>query len=280
MALIGAHVSIRGGLHRAIERGESLSCEAIQIFTKNQLQWKSPPLKLEHSIMFYKKWQESYVKDIVAHASYLINLASKGDIRLKSISAAVDEVSRCRELGIGCLVLHPGSHGGVGLEKGLMRMADALKEILARTDDAKTKILLETTAGEGFSLGGDLSHFGALLELLDGNSRIGVCLDTCHLFASGYELAPRESYERFLSIVDKYVGIDRVGCWHLNDSHYDRGSRKDRHAHIGEGCIGIDAFAHILTDERWKHVPCILETPKDGHGDEGNLSILRKLRGY
>ena len=152
--MIGAHVSIRGGLHRAIERGESLSCEAIQIFTKNQLQWKSPPLKLEHSIVFYKKWQESYVKDIVAHASYLINLASEGDLRFKSISAAVDEVSRCRELGIGCLVLHPGSHGGVGLEKGLMRMADALKEILARTDDAKTKILLETTAGEGFSLGG------------------------------------------------------------------------------------------------------------------------------
>ncbi len=280
MSLIGAHVSIRGGLPRAIERGASLSCEAIQIFTKNQLQWKSPHLKLEQSMEFYRKWRDSNIKEVVAHASYLINLASEGELRSKSILAAIDEVMRCRELGIKYLVLHPGSHGGAGVKDGLARVVDALQEVLLRTEDVKTKLLLETTAGEGFSLGGDLSHFEFLFSSLDEHPRLGLCLDTCHLFASGYELASRESYERLISTVDKYVGIGRVGCWHLNDSRYERGSKKDRHAHIGDGHIGIDAFAHIVTDERWRQTPCVLETPKDGRGDEGNLALLRKLRGY
>lgn len=280
MALIGAHISVRGGLSKAIDRGKSLSCEAIQIFTKNQLQWKSSPIKLEESMAFYKKWQESDIKEIVAHGSYLINLASEGDLRVKSICATVEELKRCNELGISSLVLHPGSHGGAGVDVGIKRVAQALKEVLERTEELKTRVLLETTAGEGFSLGGDLAHFGEIMELLDGHFRIGLCLDTCHLFASGYELSSLEGYERLILMVGKYVGLERVGCWHLNDSRFERGSRKDRHAHIGDGKIGIDAFANILTDRRWERVPCLLETPKEGRGDEGNLALLRKLRGH
>ena len=280
MSLIGTHVSVAGGVWMALERGDSLGCESIQIFTKNQLQWRAAPLSSSACERFMNRWKQSPVLRIIAHASYLLNLAAEGQTRNRSLSALVDEIRRCDQLGIDDLVLHPGSHLGEGVEKGKALVAEALIQVLSRTEESRTRILLETMSGQGYTLGSTLDEIAWIVDRVDEPSRLGVCLDTCHLFAGGYELRGRVSYERLVHSVERFFGIDTVGCWHLNDSRMDMGSHLDRHEHIGEGKIGVEIFSCIVSDPKWKDTPCLLETPKEGPGDKGNLALLRKLRGY
>ena len=280
MSLIGAHVSIAGGLWKAIERGESLGCEAIQIFTKNQLQWRASPISESVGSRFMAAWSRSAIKKVVAHASYLLNLASGKEKREKSVAVLAEEIERCEALGIEDLVLHPGSHLGEGLEYGRELVAEGLKCALERTSGMRTRVLLETMSGQGYSIGTTIEDLAWILDRVDDPSRAGICLDTCHLFAGGYELRGRTSYDRFVRSVEKHIGLERVGCWHLNDSKAEMGSRIDRHQHLGEGFLGLDLFSSIITDPRWKDVPCLLETPKGPPGDRGNIALLRKLRGH
>jgi deoxyribonuclease-4 len=280
MSLIGAHVSIAGGLWKAIESGESLGCEAIQIFTKNQLQWRASPIPESVCARFMAAWSRSAIKRVVAHASYLLNLASEKEKREKSVGALAEEIARCEALGIEDLVLHPGSHLGKGLEYGRELVAEGLKCALERTSGMRTRVLLENMSGQGHSIGTTIEDLAWILDKVDDSSRAGVCLDTCHLFAGGYELRGRTSYDRFVRSVEKHIGLRRVGCWHLNDSKAKMGSHIDRHQHLGEGFLGLELFSSIVTDPRWEDIPCLLETPKDLPGDKGNIALLRKLRGH
>lgn len=280
MSLIGLHVSISGGFLKAIERGKAFGCEAIQIFTKNQLQWKAPSIPPSQGIAFLKALRESGIRKVVAHASYLINLASEGDQKRKSVEALIGELDRCDQLGIGELVLHPGAHLGLGEKRGVENLQDGLRCVLAKTSHLKVKILLETMAGQGTVLGARLELLREVLEGLGWDERLGLCLDSCHLHAAGYEFRERSSYEHFARSLEKVFGLSRIGCWHLNDSRAERGSLRDRHQHLGDGEVGLKFFSMILNDDRWEDVPLILETPKDGTGDAGNMALLRKLRGY
>lgn len=280
MSLIGLHVSISGGFLKAIERGETQGCEAIQIFTKNQLQWKAPAISPSQGIAFLKALRESGIKRVVAHASYLINLAGEEPLRGKSIEALVDEIERCDHLGIEDLVLHPGAHLGQGPEKGFLNLKEGLRVVLDRTENTRVRILLETMAGQGTVIGARIDLFREVIQGLDWDGRIGLCLDTCHLFAAGYELREKGSYEHLVKNFEKNFGLERIGCWHLNDSKAEKGSRRDRHQHLGEGELGLRFFSILLSDNRWDDVPLILETPKCGVGDSGNMALLRKLRGH
>uniref|UniRef100_UPI00260F2A99 deoxyribonuclease IV n=1 Tax=Aminiphilus sp. TaxID=1872488 RepID=UPI00260F2A99 len=206
MALIGAHVSIAGGLFRALERGKVLGCEAIQIFTKNQLQWKASPLSFQECERFFSAWRKSSIKDVVAHASYLINLAAEGSVYRDSVNALFLEMERCDQLGIGKLVLHPGSSKARSKEDGLISVANGLRSVLEKTAWCNVKILLETMSGQGNTLGGRLEDFRVLLEELEWDARIGLCLDTCHILSAGYEIRSLEAYNRYLDMVEKLVG--------------------------------------------------------------------------
>ncbi len=280
MSLIGAHVSAAGGVWLALERGDSLGCESIQIFTKNQLQWRAAPLSSSACERFMNAWRQSPISRIIAHASYLLNLAAEGETRSRSLAALSDEILRCDQLGIDDLVLHPGSHLGAGVEKGRNLVAEALGQVIAQTGGSRTRVLLETMSGQGHTLGSTLDEIAWIMDRVDDPSRLGVCLDTCHLFAGGCELRGRVSYDRLVRSVERLFGTESIGCWHLNDSRMDMGSHLDRHEHIGEGLIGVEVFSCIVSDPRWKDTPCLLETPKEGQGDKGNLALLRKLRGY
>lgn len=273
-------MSVAGGIWLALERGDSLGCESIQIFTKNQLQWRASPLSGLACEKFMNAWRQSSVSKIVAHSSYLLNLAAAGETRSKSLTALVEEIRRCDQLGIDDLVLHPGSHLGAGAEAGRELVVEALSQVLSGTEGSRTRILLETMSGQGNTLGSTLDEISWIIDRVDEPSRLGICVDTCHLFAGGYELRGRASYERLLRSIERLFGFENVGCWHLNDSRKDMGSHLDRHEHIGEGLIGVELFSCIVSDPIWKDTPCLLETPKDGTGDEGNLALLRKLRGY
>lgn len=280
MSLIGLHVSISGGFPKAVERGESLGCEAIQIFTKNQLQWKASSISPSQGIAFLRALRGSGIKRVVAHASYLINLAGEEPALGKSVEALVDEVERCDHLGIEELILHPGAHLGHGPGKGVMNLKESLGIVLEKTMDTRVRILLETMAGQGTVLGARLDLFCEVFKELNWSERLGLCLDTCHLFAAGYELRDEGSYEHLVKKLEKNFGLERIGCWHLNDSKAEKGSHKDRHQHLGEGQMGLRFFSMLLSDTRWEEIPLILETPKSGVGDAGNMAMLRKLRGH
>ena len=279
MPLIGAHVSIAGGLEHAIERGEALECEAIQIFSKNQLQWHSAPISISRAERFLHAWKNSSIQSVVVHASYLINLASPDETRAKSVVGLIVEVERCDMLGVEELVVHPGSSRGTPKEDGLERLAKSLKEVIHATSMMRVRILLETMAGQGSILGSSLDELQFVLDRIGYTEKLGVCLDTCHLFAAGHELRTEEAYGRFVATLMGKIGLERIGCWHLNDSEHVKGSRLDRHQHIGDGELGLSPFSFIVNDPRWDHVPALLETPQNGIGNEGNLTILRKLRG-
>ncbi len=279
MTLLGAHVSVAGGLEKAFERGESIGCNAMQIFTKNQLQWRSAPLPVAVCERFLRRWRESPIQKVVAHASYLINLADPGSLGERSALSLQDEVERCDSLGIPDIVLHPGSAKDRSAEDALSIVSNRLGTVLERAEGRRVRILLETMAGQGTFLGARLEELETLLEGTGWDQRIGVCLDTCHLFASGYEFRTPESYARLTDAMDRLFGLERVGCIHINDSAHARGRRLDRHSHIGEGEIGLSPFGYFITDERFSCVPCILETPLDGIGHGGDLALLRKLQG-
>ena len=280
MALIGAHMSVAGGLDKAFERADALGCESMQIFTRSQRQWQARPVSLQEAEGFYRAWQRSNVRAVVSHASYLINIASPdAAVRAKSAAALREEVERCRHLNIDDIVLHPGFAMDAGIDAATANIAETLLRLFDATQEYKTRILLETMAGQGTCVGGDLAHFTEILDKANWHPRIGLCIDTCHVFAAGYDLRSSDAYERLVAAADKHVGLSRVRCWHLNDSKAAKGTHLDRHAHLGEGEIGLHPFALLMNDERFEETPTILETPKEGVGDEGNLSFLRKVRG-
>jgi len=279
VALIGAHISVAGGLHRAYQRADAAGCESMQIFTRNQRKWSNDPLSFREIEEFYRASKDSSVRKVVSHASYLINLGGNDHVRGKSEEALISELERCRHLSIDDVVLHPGFALESTGEAALARVSASLLKVLEATSDIKVRILLETMAGQGSVLGGDISEFSAILDHLEGHPRIGFCVDICHVFAAGYEIRTHESYNRLVGLLEKHVGLERIHCWHLSDSKMDKGSKKDRHQHLGEGTIGLEPFSMLVNDVRFDNVPAILETPKEGIGDEGNLSLLRKLRG-
>ena len=277
---LGAHVSVAGGLPLAIGRGEALGCEAIQIFVKNANQWRAKPLAAEVAAAFREARAASAVGPVVAHASYLINLAT-GDRALsrRSQAALADELERCQAAGVDGLVLHPGAHVGAGEERGIARFAAALDRVLAAVPDDGTRVLLENTAGQGSSLGHRLEQLAAIRARVAAPRRVAFCLDTCHAFAAGYPLHEKAGYEEFIGELDTVLGVELLACVHLNDSLKPFASRRDRHAHIGEGEIGTGLFARMLHDRRLAKVPMVIET-EPGEGDEGHrrdLALLRSL---
>jgi deoxyribonuclease-4 len=282
--LLGAHLSIAGGLHRALLRGEALHCSTIQIFTKNSNQWKSRVLLPEEIREFRETRTRAGIYPVISHGSYLVNLASNDPLLYrKSIEAMRGELRRCHLLGISAVVVHPGFHGGRGEQEGLRRVSAAVNEILAETSNLDVRIVLESTAGQGTGLGGRLEHFAAIFDRIGQVRRVGLCIDTCHVFAAGYDLRSSRAYDRMVAAVETTVGLGKLELFHLNDSRGELGSRVDRHAHIGEGCIGLSAFRCIMRDERFIGVPKIIETPKEGavQGRDGadprNLALLRRL---
>jgi deoxyribonuclease-4 len=276
----GAHMSISGGLYKAFGHAEKAGCTALQIFSKNQQQWRAKPLTAEEIAQFAAERQRHADWPLVVHDSYLINLASpKDDIWEKSIAAFGEELERCAALGIPYLVTHPGAHTGSGEETGLQREADALNRLLDAGVGGDVMVLLETTAGQGTCLGYRFEHLARLNELVAHHERLGVCVDTCHLLAAGYDIRTPETYAATFAEFDQVIGLDRIKVFHVNDSQKDLGSRVDRHTHIGEGCVGLEGFRALVNDPRFKELPMILETPKNDvlTDDIANLATLRGL---
>lgn len=279
----GSHLSVAGGLHLAFDAAVKVGCDCLQIFVKNQRQWSAKPLTDEQIRAYRASQTQCSINPVVAHASYLLNLASPdAAARKKSIAALVDELTRCEALGVGGLVLHPGAHMGEGTDAGILRISESLNETHKATRGFSTKVLLETTAGQGTTLGHEISQLGRMISGAHEPEQLGVCLDTCHLFAAGYDLRDADAYGRMVEDLETHVGLDRVACIHTNDSKGDCGSRLDRHEHITMGKIGKAGFANILNDARLAHVPRILETPKgvDEHGvdlDRTNIARMKKL---
>lgn len=251
----------------------------MQVFTRNPLQWHGRNLSDAETEAFRRALLSSGVKSVVSHASYLINLAGGDDVRGKSVSALKAEMERCYQLGIDAVVLHPGSakEGDPAVARG--RLSDSLRRVLDETDSCGVPILLETMAGGGGTLGVSVEELARVIETLEWETRLGLCADLCHLFGAGLDVATECGYERLVSSLSKHIGLDRVCCWHISDNKGTRGSGIDRHAHIGAGEIGTTPFGMLVSDDRFADTPVILETPKDGIGDEGNLALLRKLRG-
>ncbi|MDZ7759656.1 MAG: deoxyribonuclease IV [Desulfovermiculus sp.] len=282
---VGAHCSSAGGMAKAVQRIVDLEGTALQIFTRNQRQWTVKSLEDAEVEDFRRAWHSWGEYPVLAHDSYLINLASPEEgLRHNSVQAFAQELQRCARLGISLLVTHPGSCKSQGREQGLRTYVQALDQAVAAAkgdypQSAEVRILLETTAGQGTSLGGD---FRDLSEIMDGSGfsdRLGVCLDTSHVFAAGYDLRDEQSYTRTLSSLDRAVGLDRLLAVHLNDSKHPLGSRMDRHEHIGYGQLGLEPFRLLLGDPRLARVPMVLETPKNKAGtwDRKNLAVLREM---
>ena len=279
MPLFGAHQSVAGGLHRAFERIDAVDGQSLQIFTRNQRQWRPSPLDEEECRLFRRAHAEHHHMPVASHASYLINLATgKPDLREKSVAALTHEMERCRLLGIPHVVLHPGSHGGDGVEAGLDRFVAAMDRVLAEGGE-EVMLLVETTAGQGTGLGSSFAELACIRANSRHPERIGVCVDTCHIFAAGYDLRTPEGYAATMAELDETVGLARVKFFHLNDSKRELGSRVDRHEHIGKGQIGLEGFRLLVTDPRFATMPMTLETPKgkDLAEDVTNIGILRKL---
>ncbi|MFH1268018.1 MAG: deoxyribonuclease IV [Planctomycetota bacterium] len=278
----GAHLSVAGGLEKACHAGASLGCDCLQVFVKNQRQWSAGPLSREHIRAFRQAREAAGITPIVAHGSYLLNLASPVPrTRSRSIKAMLDELKRCEALGIDHLVIHPGARMGDTLEAGIVRIARALDQVLSGCPAGRTMILLETTAGQGSSIGHRFEHLEAILDSAGHPDRLGVCLDTCHLFAAGYDFRDRDGYRAMIDELDRTITLPRVRCIHMNDSKRACGSRVDRHEHIGKGKIGKPGLAHFVNDLRFAGIPMILETPKgkDGRGTDLDKVNLKRLRG-
>lgn len=259
------------------ERAAAIDASAVALFAKNSNQWKGKELTNDHCAHFASV---RTVRPMLTHASYLINLASTNRVvHRKAIAAMVDELDRAERLGIHAVVLHPGAHLGAGANKGIDRIARALDRVHAQIPNHRVVTLLETAAGQGSCVGCTFEELGRIIELVDDKSRVGICFDTCHVFAAGYDIRTRDGYERTIDEMEKYVGLENVGAFHLNDSKKPLGSRVDRHQHIGEGEIGLEAFRHLLNDPRFTKIPKVIETPKpvEHESDRINLGRLRSL---
>lgn len=288
---LGAHMSIAGGYFKALERANENCCTVVQLFTKTASQWAAKPITDEESLLF-TQMRDSIpfsTADLVAHDSYLINLATPDDVLWeKSIAAFGHELDRCALLGIPGLVTHAGAHMGSGEEAGLARIAAAIERVIVERPGQDVTVLLETTAGQGTSLGYAFDHLARIRELMsaEARARVGVCWDTCHIFAAGIDFTDDYKYERMVESFDRIVGLETVRAIHMNDSKKGLGSRVDRHDHIGKGALGLEPFRFIMNDPRLENIPKILETPKEGDkGPNGkpiemdpiNLDALRAL---
>ena len=279
--LLGAHLSVAGGLHRAMERARQTGCNAVQVFTKNNNQWAAKPISDDDAGAFRAARERHGVASVIAHASYLINLASPDDALWKrSIDAFRDELLRCEQLGITHLVFHPGAHVGGGDARGLARVAKALRSIHRDLRGLSVKTTIENTAGQGTCLGHRLDHLAELFDRVDAPGRVRFCIDTCHLLAAGYDFRTAAGYRATMDELAARVDLALVEAFHLNDSKRELGSRVDRHETIGEGEVGDEGFRHLMNDARFAHVPMVLETPKgkdEVRADTGNLRRLIDL---
>jgi len=278
--LLGAHTSTQGGVSAAIDLAEKLGFTAIQIFTKNNNQWKGKVLTQNEADEFKRKLAASSIKVVVSHDSYLINLcSSKPDLLEKSREAFVDELQRCEMLGIPYLNFHPGAHGGIGEEEGIKLIAGSLNLAHQKTKNYTVKSMLETTAGQGTSIGYTFEHLKKIIDLVDEKERMCVCIDTAHVFAAGYDIKEKTNYDKVIKDFDEIIGLDLLKCFHMNDSKKPLASRVDRHDHIGKGFIGLEGFTNIMNDKRLLHIPKILETPKGKEQleDLENIKTLRSL---
>jgi deoxyribonuclease IV len=290
MVRIGAHMSIAGGIAKAVDRAVAHGCEALQIFTKNANQWRGKPLEAVDVRAFRARIVETGITPVVSHASYLINLATTMPIlRGQSIAAFIDELDRAEALGLLGVVIHPGTCTAGTEENALRLIADAIRHAFTARPRRRTMVILEHTAGQGRTLGHRFEHLAAVIRHLCGSSRIGVCLDTCHLIASGYDLTTEHGYRDTFEAFERIVGLERLKVFHANDSKKPCGSRVDRHEHIGRGCLGEEPFRRILHDARFEGLPMLIETEKSKRAerrgtieadpfDLQNLATLRRLR--
>lgn len=274
-------MSIAGGYHRAVERAGCSGCDCLQIFTKNNNQWRAKEITQVEAERFAGALAEQKISHPLAHDSYLINLASPDrTLWRRSVEAFIVELQRAETLGIPYVVTHPGAYTTSSESKGLRRVVQALDEILGRTRALRATCLLETTAGQGTSLGWRFEHLAAMLDGVKDPDRLGICFDTCHVFAAGYPMGTEKEYKATMSAMNATVGVKRIKAFHLNDSRRELGSRVDRHAHIGRGQMGLEPFRWLLGDRRFRKIPMVLETPK---GEESGLDLdvinLRVLRG-
>ena len=291
MLRIGAHMSVAGGVSKAVDRAIVHGCEALQIFSKNASQWRAKPLDAAEIKVFRTRIDQTGIAPVVSHASYLINLATTfGPLREQSIAAFIDELDRAEALGLMGVVIHPGTCTAGSEEDGLRLIADAIGQAFEARPRRGTLVLFEHTAGQGRTLGHRFEHLAAIIGHLRDSARVGVCLDTCHLVASGYDIVSESGYRDTFDAFDRIVGIDRLKVFHGNDSKKPRGSRVDRHEHIGRGCLGEEPFRRLLHDRRFAGLPLLIETEKStGSGKGGaivadpldtmNLETLRRLRG-
>jgi deoxyribonuclease-4 len=282
MAILGAHESIAGGYYKAVEIAQRVGCDCVQLFTKNNNQWRAKPISDEEAGLFKAALKRLKIKHPVSHASYLINLATPdAELWGKSIDSMIVEMQRAEQLGIPCVVVHPGAYTTSSLEAGLRRAAAALDEVHLQLPGLKTRVLLETTSGQGSCLGCRFEHLAEIIGAAADPERIGVCVDTCHIFSAGYALGTPEEYATTMRELDKIVGLKLVKAIHLNDSKARFGSGVDRHAHIGRGEMGLEPFRLLLNDRRFRRVPMYIETKKgeeEGRDlDEINLEVLRGL---
>jgi deoxyribonuclease-4 len=287
---IGAHMSIAGGVSRAVDRAVAHGCEALQIFTKNGNQWVGKPLDRAEIRAFRRRVDETGMAPVVSHASYLINLATTFPaLRAQSIAAFADEIERAELLGLLGVVIHPGTCTAGSEEDALALIAQAIRDTFKARPRAKTKVLLEHTAGQGRTLAYSFEHLAAIIGHMNGSARIGVCLDTCHLVASGYDIVSERGYRETFETFGRLVGFDRLKVFHGNDSKKPCGSRVDRHEHIGHGCLGIEPFRRLLHDARFTELPILIETEKTQGWERAgtitpdpldvrNLETLRRLR--
>jgi len=278
--LLGAHLSIAGGMENALIKAHRYAFDTVAVFVRNQRQWYAPPLEEPAAELFRGTRRELGISPVIAHGSYLVNLSGRPDVRGRSIAATAEELDRCGRLGIEYLVIHPGSHPDA--RAGLRLVAEALNEVLAACPHRRPIILLETTAGQGNSLGRTFEQLSAILDLVRDPGRFGVCLDTCHVFAAGYDIRTPKAYRKVMDELNGVVGEGRLRVVHVNDSLKGLGSRVDRHAHVGRGCIGLKGLANFVNDPRLAALPMILETPKglDARGrdwDQVNAKTLRRL---
>jgi deoxyribonuclease IV len=289
MPRIGAHMSVAGGLPFAIARAQVHQCEALQIFTKNASQWRARPLGPEEIAAFRKAAGETGVHPIVSHASYLINIATTNPLlRAQSLAALGEEVDRAEALGLLGVVLHPGARMSAPEDEAIALVVSALAEVIAARPRVRTMILLEHTAGQGTAMGASFEQIAAMLDGVGEDKRLGVCLDTCHLLASGYDICSEDGYRETFEQFDELIGIDRLKVFHLNDSKKPCRSRVDRHEHIGKGCIGLEPFRRLVNDSRFDQLPMLIETEKTETRDKMkivpdpldvmNLDTLRSLR--
>ena len=281
MPILGSHMSIAGGYYKAEDAASEAGCDCVQLFTKNNNQWRAKPITDEDVDLFQKRLQEKGIRHPLSHASYLINLASpKDELWQKSIDSMIVEIERADYLGIPYVVFHPGSYTTTDEETGLLRIIAALNQIHEQTSDLDSYPLLENTAGQGSNLGWDFKHLGEIIRGVKEPDRLGVCIDTCHAFAAGYAMGTADDYESTINKMKKGFGIRKIRAFHLNDSKKPFGSRVDRHEHIGEGEMGIEPFRELLNDKRFAKIPMYLETEKgDRDGEDNDVMNLKVLRG-